>query len=51
MISLWLASDPRNRLPGAHPELNRTINAMFQYLAMRSVPTRVGLMHEAAKYV
>ncbi|MBM4792261.1 hypothetical protein HXP44_09390 [Streptomyces sioyaensis] len=51
VISLWLASDPRNRLPDANPELNRTINAMFQDLAMRSVPTRIGLMHEAAKYV
>ncbi|MGX1971089.1 hypothetical protein [Streptomyces kronopolitis] len=50
VLSLWLASDPRNRLPGAQPELNRTINAMFQYLAMRSAPTRVGLLHEAAKY-
>lgn len=51
VLSLWLAADPRNRLPGANPELNRTINAMFQDLAMRSVPTRIGLMHEAAKYV
>lgn len=51
VIGLWLASDPRNRLPGANPELNRTINAMLQDLAMRSVPRRIGLMHEAAKYV
>ncbi|MGW9433524.1 hypothetical protein ACWHA1_37105, partial [Streptomyces decoyicus] len=51
VVGLWLASDPRNRLPGANPELNRTINAMLQDLAMRSVPRRIGLMHEAAKYV
>lgn len=51
VAALWLAADPRNRLPGARPELNLTISSMFQDLAMRSDPRRVGLRHEAAKYM
>ncbi|MEU4211714.1 hypothetical protein AB0F13_17205 [Streptomyces sp. NPDC026206] len=51
VAALWLATDPRNRLPSARPELNLTISSMFQDLAMRSDPRRVGLRHEAAKYM
>ncbi|MCA6095204.1 hypothetical protein LE181_23950 [Streptomyces sp. SCA3-4] len=51
VTSLWLATDPRNRLPRARPELNLTISSMFQDLALRSDPRRVGLRHEAAKYM
>lgn len=51
VTALWLAGDPRNRMPAARPELNDTISSMFQSLAMHSDPRRVGLRHEAAKYV
>ncbi|MFF7726719.1 hypothetical protein [Streptomyces sp. NPDC008001] len=51
VAALWLAGDPRNRMPAARPELNDTISSMFQNLAMHSDPRRVGLRHEAAKYV
>ncbi|MFI1178918.1 hypothetical protein ACH4UT_05110 [Streptomyces sp. NPDC020799] len=50
VTALWLAADPRNRLPGASPELNLTIGSMFQDLALHSDPRRAGLRHEAAKY-
>ncbi|MGK5545924.1 hypothetical protein ACSNOH_14490 [Streptomyces sp. URMC 127] len=51
VTALWLAGDPRNRVPAARPELNDTIGSMFQSLAMHSDPRRVGLRHEAAKYL
>ncbi|MFC5146682.1 hypothetical protein ACFPP6_18590 [Streptomyces aureoversilis] len=51
VAALWLAGDARNRLPAARPELNDTIGSMFQSLAMHSDPRRVGLRHEAAKYI
>ncbi|MCC3771622.1 hypothetical protein [Streptomyces sp. UNOC14_S4] len=50
VTALWLAADPRNRLPSGSPELNLTIGSMFQDLALHSDPRRVGLRHEAAKY-
>lgn len=50
VAALWLAGDPRNRLPGARPELHFTIGSTLQNLAMYSDPPRVGLRHEAAKY-
>ncbi|MGW1076148.1 hypothetical protein [Streptomyces sp. NPDC002537] len=43
VTALWLAGDPRNRLPGGSPELNLTIGSMFQDLALHSDPRRVGL--------
>lgn len=50
VTALWLAGDPRNRLPGARPELAFTISSTLQSLALYSDPPRVGLRHEAAKY-
>ncbi|MFF4694790.1 hypothetical protein [Streptomyces chattanoogensis] len=50
VAALWLASDPRNRLPAARPELNATIGAMLRDLALHSHPARVDLRHEAEKY-
>ncbi|RLU87486.1 hypothetical protein CTZ27_22930 [Streptomyces griseocarneus] len=50
VTALWLAADPRNRLPSGNPELNLTIALMFQDLALRAAPGRVGLLREAAKY-
>ncbi|MEU9112924.1 hypothetical protein AB0D04_14330 [Streptomyces sp. NPDC048483] len=51
VAALWLASDPRNRLPAARPELHSTIGSMFRELAMKATPARVDLRHEAEKYV
>lgn len=48
--ALWLAADPRNRLPNAAPELNYTISSMFLELAVTSDARIAGLRHEAARY-
>ncbi|MDT0308416.1 hypothetical protein RM780_15815 [Streptomyces sp. DSM 44917] len=50
VTSLWLAGDPRNRLPGGGHELIHTIGAMFRELGVHSDARAAGLIHEAAKY-
>jgi hypothetical protein len=51
VTALWLAVDPRNRLPSARPELNFTISASFRDLALHT-PDADGSMlrSEAARY-
>jgi hypothetical protein len=50
MTALWLARDPRNRLPTPAVSLNPTIAAMFQDLALHASPRRAGLRQEALRY-
>ncbi|WP_159037296.1 hypothetical protein [Streptomyces specialis] len=50
VTSLWLATDPRNRLPVTAPELNHTIGAMFRELGTHAQPRAAGLLHEAHRY-
>lgn len=50
VTALWLAKDPRNRLPTPSGSLNPTIAAMFQDLALHSSPRRAGLRQEAGRY-
>lgn len=47
--ALWLAGDPRNRLPPGDPELNYKIGAMFRQLAMAADDADT-LLDEAARY-
>ncbi|MEC4020889.1 hypothetical protein QMK28_32600, partial [Streptomyces sp. H27-D2] len=48
--ALWLAGDPRNRLPPGNPELNYKIGAMFRQLAMVADADADTLLDEAARY-
>jgi hypothetical protein len=48
---LWLAVDPRNRLPAAQPELNFTISASFRDLALHPDANSAVLRSEAARYL
>ncbi|MGP4002133.1 hypothetical protein [Streptomyces sp. 8N706] len=48
--ALWLAGDPRNRLPPGRPELNYKIGAMFRQLAMVADADADTLLDEAARY-
>ncbi|MET8679610.1 hypothetical protein ABZW18_19065 [Streptomyces sp. NPDC004647] len=48
--ALWLAGDPRNRLPPGSPELNFKIGAMFRQLAMAADADADTLLDEAARY-
>lgn len=48
--ALWLAGDPRNRLPPGRPELNYRISAMFRQLAMSANADADTLLDEAARY-
>ncbi|MGP3947593.1 hypothetical protein [Streptomyces sp. 7N604] len=48
--ALWLAGDPRNRLPPGNPELNYKIGAMFRQLAMAADADADTLLDEAARY-
>ncbi|AEW97076.1 hypothetical protein SCATT_47050 [Streptantibioticus cattleyicolor NRRL 8057 = DSM 46488] len=50
VTSLWLAADPRNRLPSARPELNFTISAAFRDLALHADANGAVLRSEAARY-
>ncbi|PYC79465.1 hypothetical protein C7C46_13940 [Streptomyces tateyamensis] len=50
VTSLWLAVDPRNRLPSSRPELNFTISASFQDLAWHTDANSAVLRSEAARY-
>ncbi|MBY8885746.1 hypothetical protein K7472_12915 [Streptomyces sp. PTM05] len=50
VTSLWLAVDPRNRLPSARPELNFTISASFRDLALHADANSAVLRSEAARY-
>jgi hypothetical protein len=51
VTALWLAVDPRNRLPSARPELNFTISASFRDLALHADANSAVLRSEAARYV
>ncbi|MEV6314323.1 hypothetical protein [Streptomyces sp. NPDC051776] len=48
--ALWLAGDPRNRLPPGNPELNYKISAMFRQLAMAADADADTLLDEAARF-
>ncbi|MGP3984813.1 hypothetical protein ACTWQI_28045, partial [Streptomyces sp. KR80] len=48
--ALWLAGDPRNRLPPGRPQLNYKIGAMFRQLAMAADADADTLLDEAARY-
>lgn len=48
--ALWLAGDPRNRLPSGRPELNYRIGVMFRQLAMVPNADADTLLNEAARY-
>jgi hypothetical protein len=48
--ALWLAGDPRNRLPLDRPELNYPIGAWFRQLAMSPNADTYTLLNEAARY-
>ncbi|MEU8566745.1 hypothetical protein AB0C51_00010 [Streptomyces pathocidini] len=48
--ALWLAGDPRHRLPPGSPELNYKIGAMFRQLAMTADADADTLLDEAARY-
>lgn len=48
--ALWLAGDPRNRLPPGRPELNYRIAAMLRQLAMSANADADTLLDEAARY-
>lgn len=48
--ALWLAGDPRNRLPPGAPELNFKIGTMFRQLAMAADSDADTLLDEAARY-
>lgn len=48
--ALWLAGDPRNRLPPGSPELNYKIAAMFRQLAMVADADADTLLDEAARF-
>jgi hypothetical protein len=50
VTALWLAVDPRNRLPSAQPELNFTISASFRDLALHAEANGAVLRSEAARY-
>ncbi|MBM9504295.1 hypothetical protein [Actinacidiphila acididurans] len=50
VTALWLAVDPRNRLPSAQPELNFTISASFRDLALHADANGAVLRSEAARY-
>ncbi len=50
VTALWLAVDPRNRLPSARPELNYTISASFRDLALHADANSAVLRSEAARY-
>ena len=50
VAALWLAGDPRNRLPPGRPELNFRIAAMFRQLAMATDVDANTLLDEAARY-
>ncbi|MGE7436642.1 P-loop NTPase family protein [Kitasatospora sp. NPDC001175] len=51
VTSLWLAVDPRNRLPNARPELNFTISASFRDLAWHTDDANSAVLRsEAARY-
>ncbi|WP_225850678.1 hypothetical protein [Streptomyces sp. HPF1205] len=50
VTALWLAADPRNRLPSAQPELNFTISATFRDLALHADANGAVLRSEAARY-
>lgn len=50
VTSLWLATDPRNRLPSPARSLNPTINSMFRELGAHADVKAAGLMHEAHRY-
>ncbi|MFJ2746148.1 hypothetical protein ACIO3O_41540 [Streptomyces sp. NPDC087440] len=48
--ALWLAGDPRNRLPLGHPELNHKISAKLRQLAMVAEADADTLLDEAERY-
>ncbi|MEU3462594.1 hypothetical protein ABZ721_21970 [Streptomyces sp. NPDC006733] len=48
--ALWLAGDPRNRLPPGRPELNYKISAMFRQLALAADADTDTLLDEAARF-
>lgn len=48
--ALWLAGDPRNRLPPGAPELNFKIGTMFRQLAMTADSDADTLLDEAARF-
>ncbi|MFI5805153.1 hypothetical protein [Streptomyces sp. NPDC051561] len=48
--ALWLAGDPRNRLPLGHPELNHKISAKLRQLAMVADADADTLLDEAERY-
>ena len=50
VAALWLAGDPRNRLPPGRPGLNYRIEAMFRQLAMATDVDANTLLDEAARY-
>ncbi|MCX4750348.1 hypothetical protein OG455_33385 [Kitasatospora sp. NBC_01287] len=51
VTALWLAVDPRNRLPNARPELNFTISASFRDLAWHTDDANSAVLRsEAARY-
>ncbi|TQF06076.1 hypothetical protein E6W39_32480 [Kitasatospora acidiphila] len=51
VTALWLAVDPRNRLPSARPELNFTISASFRDLALHTPDANGAVLRsEAARY-
>lgn len=50
VTALWLAVDPRNRLPSARPELNFTISASFRDLALHADANSAVLRSEGARY-
>ncbi|MGW7412603.1 ATP-binding protein [Streptomyces sp. NPDC054863] len=48
--ALWLAGDPRRRLPAGAPELNHKIGAMFRQVAMVAGADATSLLAEAVRY-
>lgn len=50
VAALWLAADPRNRLPPGSPELNYKISSMFRQLALAADADADTLLDEAARY-
>lgn len=51
VTSLWVAVDPRNRLPNAGPELNFTISSSFRDLAWHTDDANSAVLRsEAARY-